>query len=110
MVVAGVQAPAQVLSGHRFSIDVAVRERSGAAGGIVTATVSSGGVVLASAPVALDPGGSASARVELALTASPGPAKVDVTAPSALPVSRLRIPLPSACLKVLPMAITSPTL
>ena len=78
VVVAGVQAPAQVLSGHRFSIDVAVRERSGTAGGIVTATVSSGGVVLASAPVALDPGGSASARVELALTASPGPAKVDV--------------------------------
>ena len=36
-------------------------------------------------------------------------ASTNFAAPSDLPVSRLRMPLPSACLKVRPMAITSPT-
>lgn len=79
VVVTGIDAPRQILSGHPFSIGVAVAERGGAAAA-VDVTVSSGGVVLGTAPVAVAAGGSATVRVELALP-TPGPAQVDAAVP-----------------------------
>lgn len=105
VVITRIDAPTQVLSGWRFSVGLTLAERSGTAGGTVTATVSSGGAPLGSATVSVDPGGTASVAVPLVLV-GPGWTGLDVQAGAATGSASVEV----TSFQVVPWGWTGPPL
>ncbi len=84
LVITSLSAPPQSLSGRALELGVKLAELNGDVGANATLTASSGGVVLATAPVAIEPGGHLAVNLPATLRL-PGPTRVDVTIAAADP-------------------------